>query len=497
MRTSPPAFDGVPAPTRAETVVVLGEAGPGLVGDATTPAVGRAGRRRAGVEQDPDVGSAHLQEVLERGRRVYTGVVVVLQLLGVTAALAAAALSAGGGSASVLVATALAAGWSALAVVHLLRGLPVLLLVVVGLGCAAVLPALVAGGTAVEADGALRVLPTTASAVLWVLAGVPGRLGPVLVRALVVGAVALGLASGSAALTGLGRLDAVGPLVTALLAVATLVVARDCAARAERSLAARRAAAVDLLVASDLTTSRRRLDGRLHDVVLGALATMVTADASRGPAVRELAAEALALLVAADADAGAAGPVRLPPPAVTAATTAEAGRPAVQRAVPPGARLQEGARRLADRAQRSGLVVEVRWEDARGRPDPCLLAAPTAAGARSAAALTAEDAVAVDALLDAVGECLRNVQRHAGTTSALLVCSTSSTAARALVADAGVGFDPVEVRPEAIGLSRSVHARLENVGGVARVRSRVGRGTVVQMAVPLSGAAGEPRGACS
>ncbi|WP_299037539.1 sensor histidine kinase [uncultured Pseudokineococcus sp.] len=457
-------------------------AGRGAPGPGAGPAPGRGGW------SDPDTGfdtgSRQLREVLERGRRVYTAVVVVLQLLVVVAALTGAALAPGGGSPSVVVGAALAAGWLALAVAHLVRGLPVPLLVLVGLVCAAALPPLVAAGTPVEEEGVLRVLPTTASAVLWLLAGTPGRVAPVLVRAVVVGAAALALASVSAGLVGLGRLDVVGPLVTALLAVASLLVAHGCAARAERSLAARRVAAVDLLVARELATARRRLDVRLHDIVLGSLATMVTADAARAPAVRELAAEALALLVAAGPDAADA-PVRAPgrrEPAEGAGRDVDAPTAPDQ----PLSALEAGLVRLVARAAETGLVVELRHEAAAQPGAAPVRAGDACSGAvRPAVPEPEPEPEVVEALLGAVGECLRNVERHAGTSSALLVWAAGPGSARVLVVDAGAGFDPAAVPAGSLGLARSVRGRLEDVGGSASVRSRPGRGTVVQVEAPL------------
>ena len=439
-----------------------------------------------GTRSVAGAGSEDLQGVLERGRRVFTAVVVVLQLLVVAAALAAAALAPGGGSPSVVVAAAVATTWLLLAAVHLVRGLPVALLVLVGLVCAAALPPLVAAGTPVEAQGVLRVLPTTASAVLWLLAGTTGRVGTVLVRAVGTGAAALAVVSASAALVGLGRLDVVGPLVTALLAVASLLVADRCATRAERSLAAQRAAAVDLLVARDLAAARRRLDGRLHDVVLGALAAMVTADAARAPAVRELAAEALAVLVAAGPDAALARRVPAASTAGGAMAAPAVGAPAAGAVVAGAERLEAGLQHLVERAAGAGLVVQLRREDAApaGAPATGARAAEGDPAVAEAAAGAGPDPEVVEALLGAVGECLRNVERHARTASALLVWSAGPEGARALVVDAGAGFDPTAVPPGSLGLSRSVRSRLEDVGGSAHVRSRPGRGTVVHMGVP-------------
>ncbi|MEJ5889648.1 ATP-binding protein [Pseudokineococcus marinus] len=487
-------------------------------GSAAVPADGPGARspRRGSV---PASRPTPVQGGLERGRHVYTSVVVVLEVLVVAAAFAAAALAPDGGSPTVVAAAAAAAAWLVLAVVHLLRPLPLAVLPVVGLVSCAVLPVLVGSGTPGEADAVLRVLATAASVVLWSLAGAPGPVRPVLARAVAGGGAAAAVVCVSAHASGLPAPDLVGPLVTAVLAVVSLLVADRSARRAERSLVAQRAAAVDLLVARDLAAARRRLDARLHDVVLGTLAALVTADAGRSRAVRELAAEALAVLVAAGPDAeragagasrraaaGAGGPGVLasgePAAGLTSRTDGHAGATSAAIAADAGRarprtgphedpdgdvegdaaeRLAAGLARLVARAGAEGLAVQVRREDDGGAPAP-VPAPPGAAGA-------------VDALLGAVGECLRNVVRHAGTSSALVVWSTRACTARALVVDAGRGFDPAAVPPGSLGLARSVRDRVEDVGGTVGVRSRPGRGTVVAMAVPLGAGAPAADGA--
>ncbi|MEJ5866790.1 ATP-binding protein [Pseudokineococcus sp. 5B2Z-1] len=478
-------------------------------GSAAAPAGGPGARstRRGSV---PAPRPTPVQGGLERGRHVYTSVVVVLEVLVVAAAFAAAALAPDGGSPTVVAAAAATAAWLVLAVVHLLRPLPLAVLPVVGLVSCTVLPVLVGSGTPGEADAVLRVLATAASVVLWSLAGAPGPVRPVLARAVAGGGAAAAVVCVSAHASGLSAPDLVGPLVTAVLAVVSLLVADRSARRAERSLAAQRAAAVDLLVARDLAAARRRLDARLHDVVLGTLAALVTADAERSRAARELAAEALAVLVAAGPDAeragagasrraaaGAGGPGAVasggPVDGLAPRTDGHGGRASSPAAVDAGPvrpptgpeaaeedaaeRLAAGLARLVARADAEGLAVQVRREDDGGAPAP-VPAPPGAAGA-------------VDALLGAVGECLRNVVRHAGTSSALVVWSTRACTARALVVDAGRGFDPAAVPAGSLGLARSVRDRVEDVGGTVGVRSRPGRGTVVAMAVPL-GAGGPP-----
>ncbi len=90
----------------------------------------------------------------------------------------------------------------------------------------------------------------------------------------------------------------------------------------------------------------------------------------------------------------------------------------------------------------------------------------------------------LDAFLLALAECLENVRRHAGVAEADVTITQTDDRLRAVVTDAGVGFDPDTVSAERLGFTESVVARLRDVGGDARVFSVPGSGTTVFLEVP-------------
>lgn len=90
----------------------------------------------------------------------------------------------------------------------------------------------------------------------------------------------------------------------------------------------------------------------------------------------------------------------------------------------------------------------------------------------------------LDAFLLALAECLENVRRHAGVDEADVTITQGDDTLRAVVTDAGVGFDPADVAAERLGFAESVVARLRDVGGNARVFSTPGAGTTVILEVP-------------
>ena len=90
----------------------------------------------------------------------------------------------------------------------------------------------------------------------------------------------------------------------------------------------------------------------------------------------------------------------------------------------------------------------------------------------------------LDSFLLALGECLENVRRHAGVDRADVTISDDDTTVRAMVTDAGVGFDLLGVSAERLGFAESVVARLRDVGGNARLFSSPGSGTTVVLEVP-------------
>ena len=90
----------------------------------------------------------------------------------------------------------------------------------------------------------------------------------------------------------------------------------------------------------------------------------------------------------------------------------------------------------------------------------------------------------LDAFLLALAECLENVRRHAGVEEADVTITQGDDVLRAVVTDAGVGFDPSAVAAERLGFTESVVARLREVGGNARLFSAPGAGTTVVLEVP-------------
>ncbi|MET4781727.1 ATP-binding protein [Glaciihabitans sp. UYNi722] len=90
----------------------------------------------------------------------------------------------------------------------------------------------------------------------------------------------------------------------------------------------------------------------------------------------------------------------------------------------------------------------------------------------------------LDAFLLALAECLENVRRHAGVTDAHVTITDDETTVRAMVTDAGVGFDLKDIDEARLGFKDSVVARLRDVGGNARLFSSPGAGTTVVLEVP-------------
>lgn len=90
----------------------------------------------------------------------------------------------------------------------------------------------------------------------------------------------------------------------------------------------------------------------------------------------------------------------------------------------------------------------------------------------------------LDSFLLALGECLENVRRHSGVNRADVTITDDETTVRAMVTDAGIGFDLNGVGSERLGFTESVVARLRDVGGNARLFSSPGSGTTVVLEVP-------------
>jgi signal transduction histidine kinase len=91
-----------------------------------------------------------------------------------------------------------------------------------------------------------------------------------------------------------------------------------------------------------------------------------------------------------------------------------------------------------------------------------------------------------DALMRAMAAALDNVHLHAGTDRADVTIGCTARAMTAMVVDAGPGFDPNDVPADRLGVRDSIRARVESVGGTARVWSS-DSGTTVLLSVPFDG----------
>ncbi len=89
-------------------------------------------------------------------------------------------------------------------------------------------------------------------------------------------------------------------------------------------------------------------------------------------------------------------------------------------------------------------------------------------------------------LLLAIKESLNNVIRHAAATEVELEMRHGGDHLEIVIADNGRGFDWSEVRRRS-GLT-NIQERMENLGGACHIESRPGKGTQVQLSVPLPSA---------
>ncbi|MCM3504463.1 hypothetical protein M3666_04965 [Curtobacterium sp. ODYSSEY 48 V2] len=137
--------------------------------------------------------------------------------------------------------------------------------------------------------------------------------------------------------------------------------------------------------------------------------------------------------------------------------------------------------------------------DPTSEPDPALAGAAfdamvdehRAAGLAVAvtgdpAALARLDPSAATALLRAVGQCLANVRKHAGTDEAEVSVFDDGSSCTVMVVDDGRGFDEQETGSDRMGLRGSVRERIGRVGGDVQVWSSPGSGTSVMMTVPYT-----------
>ncbi|MEU4252155.1 ATP-binding protein [Amycolatopsis sp. NPDC026612] len=90
----------------------------------------------------------------------------------------------------------------------------------------------------------------------------------------------------------------------------------------------------------------------------------------------------------------------------------------------------------------------------------------------------------VDALHDAAREALRNTLKHAKTSRAVVCLEGREGIVTVSVRDHGTGFD-LGAHRAGFGIENSIHARLAEIGGAARIDSAPGQGTRVVLTAPL------------
>jgi signal transduction histidine kinase len=90
----------------------------------------------------------------------------------------------------------------------------------------------------------------------------------------------------------------------------------------------------------------------------------------------------------------------------------------------------------------------------------------------------------VNALHDATREALRNTLKHAKTAKAVVCLEARDGVVTVSVRDHGTGFD-LGARRAGFGIENSIHARMAEIDGAARIDSAPGHGTRVVLSAPL------------
>ena len=89
----------------------------------------------------------------------------------------------------------------------------------------------------------------------------------------------------------------------------------------------------------------------------------------------------------------------------------------------------------------------------------------------------------VNSLHDATREALRNTLKHAKTYTAVVCLEAREGVVTVSVRDHGTGFD-VGAHRAGFGIENSIHARMAEIGGAARIDSAPGQGTRVVLTAP-------------
>lgn len=94
----------------------------------------------------------------------------------------------------------------------------------------------------------------------------------------------------------------------------------------------------------------------------------------------------------------------------------------------------------------------------------------------------------VDAVAGAVREALTNVTKHAAVDTVVVRATLTADQLIVSVLDHGIGFDPSSIATNpcpSVGLAQSVRARINEIGGTARIDSAPGAGTHIELSIPV------------
>jgi signal transduction histidine kinase len=94
------------------------------------------------------------------------------------------------------------------------------------------------------------------------------------------------------------------------------------------------------------------------------------------------------------------------------------------------------------------------------------------------------DALPETALVLASREAMTNAAKFAGVEEIDVYAEATADEIAVFVRDRGVGFEPKEVPEDRQGIRESINGRLERAGGSARITSRPGGGTEVELRLP-------------
>ena len=154
---------------------------------------------------------------------------------------------------------------------------------------------------------------------------------------------------------------------------------------------------------------------------------------------------------------------------------------------------------ITDPQVRAHVVCEAQWlrqlisGQLTCQPDGLAMALASVSNAQATRGLRTDlhagqshlplSADAVDAVAAAAGEALANVRKHANTGRAVVSVRPAGAGVLVTIADGGCGFDPA-MPTAGLGIAQSIHARMRQAGGRARLHSAPGQGTCVELWVP-------------